>query len=378
MAANSPHNAQTPSAMGPPTHPASIPSRKLDIGSLMSPPDQALDSFGNVYHHHHNTGEVDDSSSKNASGKHPMPMSPPISPCNRAMATTETPTNSIQDPVLYPSDEVPSSPAQTPLFATLEDRDHSRTIDEHIQKNIDEKIFIEVQPPTRNDYELVISFRSQLNKNYEVNPRAWMLQVNRQAREDNRAIAQAKARARPLVAKAAKTSRPRTDNRVQKPPQRSIRAHPTNSPKRPTPQVSVNGTAEPKPRAQGPDKDFEALPNFCPPLESLPARSTVLKVDWKGQPLDNSNDPHQNLLHPDELTLASNLRLDCATYLTSKRRIFISRLSCYKRMKDFRKTDAQQACKIDVNKASKLWTAFDKAGWFQKKWMEPFENIKLN
>jgi len=47
-------------------------------------------------------------------------------------------------------------------------------------------------------------------------------------------------------------------------------------------------------------------------------------------------------------------------------------------MKDFRKTDAQQACKIDVNKASKLWTAFDKAGWFQNKWMEPFENIKLN
>jgi len=34
--------------------------------------------------------------------------------------------------------------------------------------------------------------------------------------------------------------------------------------------------------------------------------------------------------------------------------------------KEFRKTDAQQACKIDVNKASKLWTAFDKVGWFKK------------
>ncbi|KAM5364312.1 hypothetical protein ACJA88_013097 [Fusarium oxysporum] len=369
MAANSPHNAQATSAMPPPAHPASTPS-KMHINSLMSPPDQAHDSF---YYH---TGKVDNSSSKNASGK--PPMSPPISPCNRPMATTETPTNSIQDPVLYPSDEVPSSPAQTPLFPTLEDRDHSRTIEEHMQKNINDKIFVEVQPPTRNDYELVASFQSQLNKNYELNPKAWMLSVNKQARDDNRRIAQAKARARPLAAKAAKISRPRPDNRVQKPTQRFIRAQPTNSPKRPTPQLSANGTAEPKPRAQGPDKDFESLPDFCPPLSTLPDRSTILKVDWKGQPLDNSNDPHRHLLHPDELTLASNLRLDCATYLASKRRIFISRLSCYKRVKDFRKTDAQQACKIDVNKASKLWTAFDRAGWFHKGFMEPFQNTKLN
>jgi hypothetical protein len=70
--------------------------------------------------------------------------------------------------------------------------------------------------------------------------------------------------------------------------------------------------------------------------------------------------------------LAANLRLDAATYLTSKRRMFIARLNCLKISKEFRKTDAQQACKIDVNKASKLWTAFDKVGWLDKHWVARF------
>jgi hypothetical protein len=95
-------------------------------------------------------------------------------------------------------------------------------------------------------------------------------------------------------------------------------------------------------------------------------------VDWKGQPIDLSKDPHARLLHPDEVALAGNLRLDCATYLTSKRRIFERRLQCLKTGKEFRKTDAQQACKIDVNKASKLWTAFDKVGWLDAHWVRKY------
>ena len=87
-----------------------------------------------------------------------------------------------------------------------------------------------------------------------------------------------------------------------------------------------------------------------------------------------SADPHRALLDPEEVSLAANLRLDCATYLTSKRRIFVARRECWagtwggKGKKEFRKTDAQQACKIDVNKASKLWMAFEKVGWLDEKW----------
>jgi hypothetical protein len=90
----------------------------------------------------------------------------------------------------------------------------------------------------------------------------------------------------------------------------------------------------------------------------------VLKVDWKGQVLDLSYDPHRHWLHEAEVKLAASLRLSCATYLCSKRRIFQARLDAMRIGKEFRKTDAQQACKIDVNKASKLWTAYDKVGWF--------------
>jgi hypothetical protein len=112
------------------------------------------------------------------------------------------------------------------------------------------------------------------------------------------------------------------------------------------------------------DVDFDALPDFAPPLSTLPSNPNVLKVDWKGQVLDLSYDPHRHWLHEAEVKLAASLRLSCATYLCSKRRIFQARLDAMRIGKEFRKTDAQQACKIDVNKASKLWTAYDKVGWF--------------
>jgi hypothetical protein len=106
---------------------------------------------------------------------------------------------------------------------------------------------------------------------------------------------------------------------------------------------------------------------------SIEVCGTILFIDtiWWGEvdllstcvPLDLTDHPHRYLMDPDEVMLASNLRLDCATYLTSKRRIFIKRIGSPRIGKEFYKTDAQQACKIDVNKASKLWQAFEKVGW---------------
>jgi hypothetical protein len=118
--------------------------------------------------------------------------------------------------------------------------------------------------------------------------------------------------------------------------------------------------------------DWITLPDYCPPTSSLPSKPNSLKIDWKGTPTDLSNDPDRHLLHPDEVLLASNLRLSCAAYLTSKRRMFLRRLECLQKDKEFRRTDAQQACHIDVNKASKLWAAFEKVGWLDKAWVEPF------
>ncbi|KAL2884756.1 SWIRM domain-containing protein YOR338W [Ceratocystis lukuohia] len=123
------------------------------------------------------------------------------------------------------------------------------------------------------------------------------------------------------------------------------------------------------------DKNFENLADICPPLSTLDGfKEGALKAEWKGNPINLSNDPNLSLLHPLERTLASVLRLDCATYITSKRRLFLSRLDCLERDKIFRKTDAQNACHIDVNKASRLYVAYDQVGWLDAHWVKPFFN----
>ncbi|KAF4985934.1 hypothetical protein FGRMN_11051 [Fusarium graminum] len=368
MAANSPQNAQATSAMGPPAHPA---SKKFDIHNLMSPPDQVHDSFA---HSHRQLVNSKPSSASNDSQNHPLPMSPPVSPYNSLMSSTELPTTHltpIKDPVLYPADEIASSPAQTPLFAPLEDEDHGRIIDDHIRDRHN-TAFAAIAPPKRKDYELMLSFQSQVCKCYSADPRGWLRQERAFLEADRKA--NGKKFHTILPAKSPKTPRPRGD-RVQKPQSapRPIRTHLVASAGANARSAHrVSATPEPSRRAVAAnreDKDFNSLPDWCPPLNSLPNRPNSLKVDWKGQPVDLSKDPHVALLHPDEVSLASCLRLDCATYLTSKRRIFERRVVCLRNNKEFRKTDAQQACKIDVNKASKLWTAFDKVGWLDAQWV---------
>lgn len=121
------------------------------------------------------------------------------------------------------------------------------------------------------------------------------------------------------------------------------------------------------------DEEFSSLPDYCPPIDSLPDNGNSLDICWSGpSPIDLSHAKFSVLLHPDELQLAGKLRLDCATYLASKRRIFQRRLEFFRANKEFTKTHAQKACKIDVNKASALWTAYEKVGWLDPKWMVDF------
>ncbi|PVH73194.1 hypothetical protein DL98DRAFT_538559 [Cadophora sp. DSE1049] len=114
------------------------------------------------------------------------------------------------------------------------------------------------------------------------------------------------------------------------------------------------------------ETDFNSLQDYSPPTFTLDDIGFP-ECNWKGEPFDLSEDPDSHLLHPEEIVLAANLRMDCATYLTNKRRIFIACIERMKVGKDFKKTNSQQACKIDVNKASKLWEAFNKVGWFENR-----------
>lgn len=124
------------------------------------------------------------------------------------------------------------------------------------------------------------------------------------------------------------------------------------------------------------DCDYKSLPDFCPPistlLKNLPG---LLKAEWDGKPLDLSSDPNVHLLHEAEINLASTLRLSGATYLCSKRMIFKARLQALRCGKQFRETDAQQVCRIDPRKATKLWIAYERIGWFKRGFFEQYLGI---
>lgn len=112
------------------------------------------------------------------------------------------------------------------------------------------------------------------------------------------------------------------------------------------------------------DLSLNQIEDYAPPLSSLPPGKS-LRAEWKGAPMDLSNDPDLHLLHPAEAHLASVLRLPCEVYLDSKRRLFAEKVHRLKQGLPFRRTDSQKACRIDVNKASRLFGAFEKIGWLQ-------------
>lgn len=109
----------------------------------------------------------------------------------------------------------------------------------------------------------------------------------------------------------------------------------------------------------------ESIPDYSPdPYTTLPkGNNRCLKIEWKGQPMDLKNDANVDKLHPAEVLLASTLRLPCNVYLDSKRRLFYEKVNRMRSGMPFRRTDAQKACRIDVNKASRLFAAFEKVGW---------------
>lgn len=273
-----------------------------------------------------------------------LPLSPPVSPAVKSALPVEE-VGGARDPILF---EQTTPVSQPPLF---DDEDNRRLVESHIAARKPEP-FRTASPPRTSEYELVLEFKSQVAKQYNDDRRKWRARELAQLRQDD---ALRTARRYPTIAPASRTIRlPKPVGVIKK-----VRAS-----------KPVVRSDTPDRRVAREDKDFALLPDLCPPLSSLPSKPNSLKVDWKGAPIDLRSDPNASLLHPDELLLAGNLRLDCATYLTSKRRIFIKRKECLQIGKEFRKTDAQQACKIDVNKASKLWAVFEKVGWLDEKWVK--------
>lgn len=122
------------------------------------------------------------------------------------------------------------------------------------------------------------------------------------------------------------------------------------------------------------DSEWMKLADYCPDIASLDAPGArKLRVSWgTSDPLDLSNDADEKFLHPQEIQLAATLRFHCNQYLINKRRIFKAKVKALQEGKAFNKTACQQCTAMDVNKASKLWAAFDEVGWFDEHWFQKF------
>lgn len=115
-----------------------------------------------------------------------------------------------------------------------------------------------------------------------------------------------------------------------------------------------------------PNSSWNQLQDYSPSMENISNDNLkALRIEWKGSPMDLSRDPLKDHLHPAELILAQILRLPCDLYLDSKRRLFLEKVYKLRKGLPFRRTDAQKACRIDVNKASRLYAAFEKVGWLK-------------
>jgi len=379
--------------------PSSIATSKMNrlppVSTLMSPPEaKSLDSFSSTISPFdrsqtstfHNDIKLPpiyaEREQKRTQSEMDLP-SPPVTPYtgNKKQEPVERDLSvgSSRDPVLFPRHDASNEIAtDVPLFGPILDPRTEALVDEHITSHM--ALFEnKVNKPTRDEYLLALSCVPIVSTQYNRNPSAWAKQERETLERQLALMSRYRPRSNPLKlkriapapAKKSLTSQPRLaraarPKRVQKgtPPQRvldSFGAHLSSTPRQPR----VLGTNRD-------DTDFQSLPDYSPSVDRLSNNLKGLKADWKGQMLDLSHDPDRHLLDPAEISLASTLRLSCATYLCSKRRIFEGRVRALNIGKEFRKTDAQQACKIDVNKASKLWTAYDRVGWFKPEHFEKY------
>ena len=327
----------------------------------------------------------------------------------------EGPAINARDPILFPNDGPESHGKHilfpsTPLTKVAED-----AVSKHIANTV-HTFNRKVKPPTREEYMLALTCVPAIGFSYNKNPGAYM----KRQREEEEAIYRKTKRicAAPGQPKyqviKPRPIAPRPPRQPRKSAVTNLAATPIDRPRRtprPTPKVSPESQdleystkdsprvsllkapvkalpfAKPvkttvrrsetpdfrAPIAKRDDNDYNSLPDYAPPLSTLNDCQVGLKTDWtSNNPYNHANDVDRHLLHVSEVKVAETLRLSCAQYLCSKRRIFEARLNALRVGKQFRKTDAQKACKIDVNKASKLFAAFEKVGWLNASHFEKY------
>ncbi|CRG86702.1 hypothetical protein PISL3812_03712 [Talaromyces islandicus] len=366
-------------------------NRLPSVSSLMSPPEtKPLDNFNAAYSQYpasHDPVKLPPISDdrKRSQSEHVDLPSPPVTPYagnkkrkpNHEHLDGEPAGLASRDPVLFPRSESFVEVANDePLFGPVPAA--TALIDQHVNSHM-ARFENKLNKPTREEYILALSCVPIVSSQFNRNPFAYARQekdfLDRQWAmiHHDRPVARSPNLKRLAPAPSKKTTN--GQSRVARAPR------PKRTPKStPTQRVldDFNAGMSSPMKASKPlgtnrdDTDYKSLKDYSPSIHTLGGNTKGLKADWKGQGLDLSNDPDRHGLDPAEISLASTLRLTCATYLCSKRRIFEARVRALSIGKEFRKTDAQQACKIDVNKASKLWTAYDRVGWFKPEHFKQF------
>ena len=358
----------------------------------------------------------------------PTMLSPPTSPWtdnldkkngpDTVSATQERSSLGMRDPILFPSGDKGSTSQYLHPTAVPSGKAATDAIAKHLQTSMVN--FTATSPPSHREYMLALACVPSVGRAYNKKPGFC---AKRQLEEEADTYWRCKRLCaapgqRYLKPKAPVAIIPRPIRQPRKPAVPTVPAVPMDRPRRtpkPTPKASPeatndqlpknaavlakkapakpqklaplsNGVSPPQaiplakaarirsqtpevraPVAKSDDKDYNSLKDYSPSLDTLINNPHVLKTEWASpNPYNLANDPDLHLLHPSEVKIAEILRLCCAQYLCSKRRIFWARLNALRIHKTFRKTDAQKACKIDVNKASKLFAAFEKVGWFDE------------
>ena len=372
-------------------------NRLPSVSSLMSPPEaKPLETFNSPFSHyampqdpscHHNIKLPPISADRKRTQSETDLPSPPVTPYTgnkkRKSHTSEQIESDVvgssTDPVLFPrQDSVVDVATDEPLFGPVLPPTAEALIEQHISTHM-ARFENKLNKPTHSEYLLALSCVPIVSTQFNRNPVAWAKEeretLERQLVMMNRcgprtgAIEPKLKRIAPAPSKRTVVSQSRVQRtpRVKRTPRSTPKTKDFDSFDMPTPPSTKH------PRILGTnrdDTDYNSLQDLSPPISTLGGNVRALKADWKGQMLDLSDDPDRHLLNSAELNLAATLRLSCATYLCSKRRIFEARVRALNVGKEFRKTDAQQACKIDVNKASKLWTAYERVGWFRPEHFE--------
>src|SRR5690242_7685805 len=342
----------------------SPPTNRLTVSSLLSPPEmERSNSFGSAiptialqY------PKVDPSSSARfhlpqlPMFKMPAYASPPISPFDSQSQKENMDNASEQgtlDPPLFRRESITDALApDVPLFSSQPSSQD--VITQHMQSANYAQL---PSKPAEEDYKLIAQFQATVFKQALKNRTAFNTWRARERKFEERysksAVQAGGIQKRPSPKKLAPAPAPRSRQPKIALPKANSRPAREPKPKR-TPKAQIFnsfdehiGSISPKPARPATTRDdleYSAIPDYSPPLTTLIGHEKKLKAEWKGNKLDLSNDADRHLLHEAELELAATLRLSCATYLCSKRRVFQARINALKIGKEIRRTDVRQAC----------------------------------